>query len=341
MATEKFIEATSRDLNWRIRSVGKPSASRSSGQIGRLLSNSKAGAVAMFENRTLIPSAYMPINAGVTMMYNLGFAMVCAARGIPLLVHHHSYKYLNAPSSMMSWLNRFLSEKDGQIFLSETMQQAFDRRYHRRSQAIVLPNSFAMDVPSKSRTRGAVTNETYRVGHLSNLTIEKGLATVLSVFRKLLLVHENSELHLAGPAHGQEEKKLIADAQQTLGSRLIVHGPLYDAAKQTFFEKLDVFWFPSQYVNEAQPIVVVEAMAHGVPTVAMRRGCIQWLVGDTGIVASDEANFENQAIGFAREAKQPGSLPAYRAKCYERYQQLRTIEATGMRQAIAFLTRRL
>ncbi len=61
-------------------------------------------------------------------------------------------------------------------------------------------------------------------------------------------------------------------------------GPIYGLDKQVFFNTIDVFVFPSRYVNEAEPLVIHEALAYGLPVIATDRGCIAGLVGNGGLV---------------------------------------------------------
>jgi glycosyltransferase involved in cell wall biosynthesis len=57
--------------------------------------------------------------------------------------------------------------------------------------------------------------------------------------------------------------------------RLDYVGPIYGDAKDTFFSDLDVFIFPTGYFNEAQPIVLYEAVAAGALVISVDRGAIR------------------------------------------------------------------
>jgi glycosyltransferase involved in cell wall biosynthesis len=281
----------------------------------------------------------MPVSAGVTMVYNIGFAIACSVRRIPILVHHHSYSYLNNHSRLMERVNQFLTEKDGHVFLSETMRAAYDRQYARRAQAIVLPNSFALTSNIVETGNYSTSKGNLKIGHLSNLSIEKGLKTVLDAFAELRLSNKDCELHLAGPVTGSQEQKLLVEAEHRFGASLKIHGPLYKEDKEAFFSTIDCFWFPSQYVNEAQPVVLVEALASGVPSISIKRGCIEWLLGDAGIAASNEEQFIKIAVEHALRPISDVDRLLARNRCKERFSQLRELEAIGLENAIRFLSR--
>ncbi|EQD34016.1 Glycosyl transferase, group 1 domain protein, partial [mine drainage metagenome] len=48
--------------------------------------------------------------------------------------------------------------------------------------------------------------------------------------------------------------------------------------KNAFFDGIDTMIFPTLYANEAEPLVIHEAMQHGLPVIAYGRGCIPEVV---------------------------------------------------------------
>ncbi len=280
----------------------------------------------------------MPISAGITMVYNLGFVAACAVRRIPILIHHHSYSYINQNSRSMALLNRLLGEKDGQIFLSDSMRAGFDRQYHRRARAVVLPNSYAMALNNSIPSSATKESTAFRIGHFSNLSIEKGLQTVIEAFAQLHAKDSAFELHLGGPAMGPKEQLLLDKARSDFGDSVRIYGALYGADKDRFFKSINAFWFPSEYVNEAQPIVLIEALSYGVPCLSIKRGCIEWLLSDTGIVAQDKPDFIERAVEHARRNRESVDRTVEARRCIDRYATLRGIEAQGFSDAVAFLS---
>jgi glycosyltransferase involved in cell wall biosynthesis len=53
------------------------------------------------------------------------------------------------------------------------------------------------------------------------------------------------------------------------------YGPVLGDAKKEFFAELNTFVFPTRYRNEAEPLVILEALMNGCPVVANNRGCIR------------------------------------------------------------------
>ena len=74
-------------------------------------------------------------------------------------------------------------------------------------------------------------------------------------------------------------------------------GPVYGADKESFYASIDLFIFPTRYRHEAEPLVVLEALAHGRPVIAFGRGCIPALLaGGVGQAVPLEANFAATAV---------------------------------------------
>lgn len=64
------------------------------------------------------------------------------------------------------------------------------------------------------------------------------------------------------------------------------HGSKYGNEKESFFQNADIFIFPTFYHNECFPLVLLEAMQHGLPCIASNEGGIPDIVEDgvTGFV---------------------------------------------------------
>ena len=64
---------------------------------------------------------------------------------------------------------------------------------------------------------------------------------------------------------------MISEARAKFGEAIVELGPVAGAAKQRFFETIDIFFFPSRYRMEAQPLVMLEALSYGVATLATHK----------------------------------------------------------------------
>jgi glycosyltransferase involved in cell wall biosynthesis len=138
------------------------------------------------------------------------------------------------------------------------------------ARAIVLPNAFMTEVAAgPSQTSGDLV-----LGHLSNLTEDKGALRFLNLFAKLRRKGLAVRAHIAGPAKEPKIRDAITALATEFPDAFRWFGPVYGVEKETFYEGVDVFVFPSAYANEAQPLVLLEALAQGAAVLTTDRGCM-------------------------------------------------------------------
>jgi glycosyltransferase involved in cell wall biosynthesis len=331
LASQQFIEQTRPKISWDVYSVSRTTNHRWAGQWSRFARSSHASWRCLATRRDDISAVYMAMNAGITKLYNLAFVMICKAKGLRVILHHNSYAYIDRKNSIYALIQRFLKPRDLQIYTSDVMKDAVQSKYRPSTQSLVLTNSYVVPYPA----HGDSTNSpAYRIGHLSNLTIEKGLKTVLELATELKQSGQRVELHLAGPCHGDQEKALIALAQQKMGADLITYGPVYGPDKDRFFRNIDVFWFPTEYRVEAHPIVLLESLSYGVPCLSMERGCIPWILGAES-VARDRDRFVDLARldAVGQSSRNQSGREASRA----RFAELKRLESDGFHRVYQYL----
>jgi len=156
-------------------------------------------------------------------------------------------------------------------------------------------------------------SEKLHIGHLSNLTFDKGLRTALRI--GLALPRDGSAtLSLAGPAGVAEEAEIraaIAAAPDVIRWR----GPLYGEEKAKFYAEIDLFLFLSEMRHEGEPVVILEAMASDVPVVSTRVGGVAEMVGETGLIYESTQDCENNIDDWlSRFRTLPPSRPAFEAR---------------------------
>lgn len=78
---------------------------------------------------------------------------------------------------------------------------------------------------------------------------------------------------------------------------VLAHGPKYGEDKEAFLQEADIFVFPTYYPKECFPLVLLEAMAHGLACVSTDEG------GISGII-------EEGTTGFMVERQNVGQLAA-------------------------------
>lgn len=118
---------------------------------------------------------------------------------------------------------------------------------------------------------------------VGRLVYEKGVDLLLEAFRRVLHVHPDAFLHVAGA--GPEEGALQSLAWRLgIAGRVRFHGYISDEARNRLYRSARAAVVPSRY--EPFGIVALEAMAFGAPVVAARTGGLAEVVEDrtTGLL---------------------------------------------------------
>lgn len=298
----------------------------SGGSLVRL--GRKIGGVLKAAARSLISAdigaLYITAEGGRGIVYTLLIVATALLRRRRVFIHHHSYNYINVPSPLMRLLVSIPGPRQTHIFLSETMRLRFEHIYGAQPATHVISNCAFIppieEVASKTRS-----DERIIVGHISNLMTEKGVFTFLDLVEQLAKDGLGIKAVLAGAAADGSVQKEIDRRCAVLASIVDYRGALYGPAKQKFYRDIDVFVFPTQYRNEAQPAVIFEAMSAGAAVVAYDRGSIAEQVGTTGHVVPQDADFVQAFRAFVpvyAERRGDGSAHELVAKAYARQREI-------------------
>ncbi|MDP2698710.1 glycosyltransferase family 4 protein [Thalassospira sp.] len=160
---------------------------------------------------------------------------------------------------------------------------------------------------------------------LSNLIATKGIDTVIAATS--ILRERNIEFDLVfagaeGDITTDQLHRKIRDAG--LSDQCRYHGPVTGAAKSALLAQADLLLFPSRYRNEAQPLVVLEAMAANLPVICSPVGTLGDIIrdGETGRICAPDNPFDlADKIVLARDNPQQTvkMARAARALCQEHF----------------------
>jgi glycosyltransferase involved in cell wall biosynthesis len=245
----------------------------------------------LMRGRRASRSLYMAIAGGAGVVYDLPLALVARLLGYRIFIHHHSFNYINRRRWWTALLVGAAGAAATHICLGPEMARRLTALYPRAARTIVLSNAALMEPLEAAPAR----NGPLRLGFLSNLIREKGIDTAIEVTRLLRADNRDVVLAVAGPALAADTQLMLTRAKDELGTAFDYRGALYGPDKAAFFRALDVFLFPSRYANEAQPLVVLEALAAGVPVMATQRGCMAEDIDSSGATFRD-AEFVSNAV---------------------------------------------
>jgi len=249
---------------------------------------------------------YRPINGGLGQFYDLVYIALCQLFVQKIFIHHHSFNYINKRSHLFSVLNKLAGKKAVHIVLGVKMGKCLSRMYDIKPEQVEVLSNIAFFKEDKVAVK--VHHKELVIGHLANLCIDKGIDDFASLCRELKIRNVLFKAKIAGPYADVGSVEVVNKLLLELGEVEYL-GPVYGADKETFFQSLDVFVFPSKYKNEAEPLVLYEAAKYGVLNVGTQRGCMQDVIGD--LHGSSFPEDENLVLNLANsicEAVDTGAL---------------------------------
>lgn len=247
----------------------------SSTGLKKILVHFYACLIILFSAKT---SVYISLNSNNGLILNIFLVLVARLKGSKLYLHYHAYDHIRRKSKVLYWLTKLAGRNTCHIVLGETMARDLRQCADFELDTCIVNNSKLIHLNSSlDKQRSSFI----KIGHLSNLTQEKGLTYTIdtAIYLKDFFP---IQLYLAGPVTSDYVQKEISRAKDVLGENLKYLGPLYGEAKDKFYSEIDYFIFPSQYKNEAEPLVVLEALSAAVPVIASNIGCIADDLGATG-----------------------------------------------------------
>lgn len=244
-------------------------------------SSGVATAALLRANSTLAATKLAITERGATMYVALPGGSSAAALIAPLaaaraarkriFLHHHAFFYLDRHDRLFDAVFRAAGPDAVHIVLCERMAEMLADRYG-VAKTRLLSNLAFIRPPEANPSESARTrDDQYVIGHLSNLSIAKGLDVLLEMYEQMSSDDQSLRLLLGGPADTDAEAKLVREYMARLPGIEWV-GPIAQSELAGFFDNIDVFVLPSR--SEAAPLVVLEAASFGVMSVTSDRGCL-------------------------------------------------------------------
>lgn len=251
---------------------------------------------------------YMSVSGGLGQVYELFFLVVARVKRMRVVLHHHSFAYLDQPSRLTNALILFAGASALHVVLSQGMGRRLMARYSGVGEVMVLTNAVLLldEDADEPDTLGQKSLRT--IGFLSNLSAEKGVFEFLDVCTAAGKAGLPLQAKLAGPFQDAEtERRVRAHLQELTNVEYV--GPQYGEAKTRFYQGIDVLLFPTRYRNEAEPLVVLEAMREGLPVIAYGRGAIAEYVNEIcGHVVPVEGDFVDESLRVLQKWREDPAL---------------------------------
>jgi glycosyltransferase involved in cell wall biosynthesis len=241
-------------------------------------------------------AVYIAVKADHGMWLTTATAVIARMAGAHVFLHHHSYAYVRERKPRMVALTRAAGPRARHVVLSQSMANDLRQVMPEIRPPLLVGNaalvdSTLLDLPLTTDAGDLV------LGHLSNLSLAKGIAEVVDLASALHRAGTRVRLVVAGPTVDGESRLHLERAERELGDSFEYRGPVGGEAKTEFFRDITHFVFPTRYVHEAVPLVLYEAMAAGAVCVVTRRGSIPEQLADSpSVLAESSESFVEEAL---------------------------------------------
>lgn len=150
----------------------------------------------------------------------------------------------------------------------------------------VVPNGVRWEDRQTGSLESIKEKRRYRILHLGTLNQAKGTLIFLEAAALLVKIRPDIEFVFAGAWSRPKDKEQAESfiAREGLSDAVSFTGPVAGEEKSALFRSADLFVFPGVQ-QEGQPLVVIEAMAAGLPILFTDRGCLRETVieGENGL----------------------------------------------------------
>ena len=175
------------------------------------------------------------------------------------------------------------------ILLAEALYDDV-KKYVRREDVFICPNGIPETLKGEPSTHGNSTVP--RLLFLSNLIVSKGVLVLLDACK---ILKEKGYSFACDFVGGETAEIDAARLDREIRNRGLIDvvaykGKKYGTEKQVCLEQSDIFVFPTFYPNECFPLVLLEAMEHGLPCISTNEGGIPGIIkdGETGLISEKE-----------------------------------------------------
>lgn len=206
--------------------------------------------------------------------------------GCKIVVHYHNK---GVSTRQDRWLDDCLYRHFFRglkvILLAEALYKDV-QKYVKREDVQICPNGIpeSIDYEPKAERNNAVPHILF----LSNLIESKGVIVLLDALKILKEKGYSFVCDFVGGETAEiDAARFNLEVElRGLSEFAIYHGRKYGEEKKDFFEKSDIFAFPSYYHNETFGLVNLEAMEHKLPVISTNEGGIPDVVkhGINGLI---------------------------------------------------------
>lgn len=248
---------------------------------------------------------------GVGFLKDFPFVMMCKMFGNKVVIHQHNKGMANDVNKLpYKWLLPMAYRNTKVILLSWRLYDDISAVVS-RDQVMICPNGIPETLTEEPKAER--NNAIPHILFLSNLIPSKGVFVLLDALK---ILKERGYSFICDFVGGETKEIDAARFNNEVESRglnemAIYHGRKYGDDKKAYFEKADVFAFPT--ADDCFPLVLLEAMEHKIPLLASNIGGISDIVdsGSNGTLLSTK-NSITSTDEFAEKLKELLDTPEMR-----------------------------
>ena len=204
--------------------------------------------------------------------------------GCKVVVHYHNK---GVATRQDRWLDNILYKrffKDIKVILLSECLYVDMKKYVKREDVFICANGIPCSSDLDSHSIPSSTPQTLipHILFLSNLLVSKGVVVLLDALR---ILKDKGCCFVCDIVGGETVEIAAAMFQNEVAKRgleemVVFHGRKYGKDKEAFLNAANMFVFPTFYHNECFPLVLLEAMEHGLPCISTTEGGIPGIVDD-------------------------------------------------------------
>jgi glycosyltransferase involved in cell wall biosynthesis len=326
-----LFETHGADVVWISRNV--PSMDRNWTYYLRTIRNLGRSLVTSLRHRRRADSVYVTCSGGLGVVAEGIGVLLARRRRTRLVVHHHGVAYLVKRSLAFRAVNAVAFRGAIHVALCDQMVGLLGQAGVPADRVRVISNVTTMDLGPTTKTATAEpscavdpsvglparADAGLRLGHVSNLSIAKGLDLLLDL---LELCGTDVQLILCGHPQDDVVAAMVRDAVVRFEGRLLHVAPAERSDVWAFLRDIDAFVYPTH--NDAAPLVVLEALSAGVPVIATSHGCIpSQLAPEMSDLVLEQSSWVQGALAVVQHwASDRSALDTDRARALRQWEHL-------------------
>lgn len=214
-------------------------------------------------------------------------ALVTKSRRFILSRHNSEAFFPGAPSWISRLLSIIVTNRAAKVIAISNAVAEFlisTREVSKKDRSKIVTIYYGIDeLADKNKILG--NRSKLQFGTIARIVDQKDIPTLLNGFKLILEHMRDAELHIAGIGILENKMKVLA-SELGIDSKVHWYGKIENIDK--FLESIDIFLLTSKY--EGFGLVLLEAMARGIPVVAANNSSIPEVVGLQGGLLFDTGN---------------------------------------------------